>query len=207
MWDRLLTVYQLGVAGRVRLGFTHMQTLEQALGTLGSMQERLETEQSSTGRELLRLSVAECKRTIVDSLRQHAWHAAWLLPAWKQETTMALAATTARLLTALAARPGYLLRFVPELYLEAALDMMHSARRAEGRVWEDATAMCASGMDAVVDGLCTLCGDPRIVSPEAQGMLLQTTWVLLQEGVSRAKCQNVPRVLCSICWVSPCLGG
>jgi len=185
VWDRLLTVYQLGVAGRVRLGFTHMQTLEQALGTLGSMQERLNTEQSSTGRELLRLSVVECKRTIVDSLRQHAWHAAWLLPAWKQESAVALAAVTSRLMCAIAARPGCLLRFVPELYLESALDMMHSARRAERRVWPDAEAICAFGMDAVIDAVCTLCGDARIVSPEAQGMLLQTSWVLLQEEVSR----------------------
>lgn len=50
---------------------------------------------------------------------------AWLLPAWKQEATLALATCVCRLLAAASAAPeGNLLRYVPEMYLEATLDMV-----------------------------------------------------------------------------------
>jgi hypothetical protein len=148
------------------------------------MQGRLDAERSPAGRELLSLSVVECKRTVVESLRQHAWHAAWLLAGWKQEAALALAAATCRLLAAAAARPGPPLRFLPELYLEAALDMMHSGRRAEGRVWSTPGALCAGGLDCVVGGVAAALGDARILSPEAGSMLMQTAWVVLEEAVS-----------------------
>lgn len=57
---------------------------------------------------------------------------AWLLAGWKQEATLALSALVCRLLGALGAASDTLFRYVPELYLEATLDMVCAARcRAE----------------------------------------------------------------------------
>jgi len=50
---------------------------------------------------------------------------AWLLSEWKQEGTLALSTLVCRLLAAVsAAGEGGLLRYVPEMYLEATLDMV-----------------------------------------------------------------------------------
>ena len=108
----------------MRLTFTHLKTLEQALTSLQQMARRVTTERSASGRTLLRMSMDELKKTIVDSLRQYTWHTTWLLEGWKQEGCLALAAVVSRLVSAVAARPGTLLAFVPELYLESALDMV-----------------------------------------------------------------------------------
>jgi len=177
----LLNFYSLGVAARVRFCFTHLNTLEQALNSLHHMNERMNTERNDGGKELLRLSIAECKKTAEDSLRQHAWHSTWLTSQWKQEGTLAIAAVTARVLETVASREGQLLAYVQEPILEAVLDMMHAARRSEARAWETADQVDSFGMDSVVSCIITLCDDDRIVSPEAKSILLQSLWAMLSD--------------------------
>lgn len=108
----------------MRLGFTHLATLEQALASLQQMADRLEVERNASGRTLLRMSIEELQKTVVESLRQYSWHTTWLLEGWKQESCLAVAAVVARLIQAIADREGPLLSFVPELYLDSALDMV-----------------------------------------------------------------------------------
>jgi Kip1 ubiquitination-promoting complex protein 1 len=177
----LLNFYSLGVAARVRFCFTHLNTLEQALNSLRHMNERMDSERNTGGRELLRLSIAECRKTVEDSLRQHAWHSSWLTPAWKQEGTLAIAAVTARILEQVASEEGQLLAYVQEPILEAVLDMMHAARRSESRAWKTAAEVDSFGMDSVVSCIITLCDDDRIVSPEAKSILLQSLWAMISD--------------------------
>jgi hypothetical protein len=177
----LLNFYSLGVAARVRYCFTHLNTLEQALNSLHHMNERLNVERNTNGRELLRLSIAECKKTVEDSLRQHAWHSTWLTSTWKQEGTLAIAAVTARVLETVASKEGQLLAYVQEPILEAVLDMMHAARRSEARAWKTAEEVDSFGMDSVVSCIITLCDDARIVSPESKSILLQSLWAMLSD--------------------------
>lgn len=122
--DRALVLYNLGVSPRMRLGFTHLATLEQGLFSLQQMADRLDRERTSSGRTLLRMSIEELQKTIVESLRQYTWHTTWLLEGWKQEGCLAMAAVTSRLLEQVGKLEGTLLSFVPEVYLEAALDMV-----------------------------------------------------------------------------------
>jgi hypothetical protein len=144
---------------------------------------RLETSDSDSTRELLNLSVPECKRSIVDSLRQHAWHQAWLLPFWKQQATFALSATLCRFLNAAAVASPGLQRYIPDVYLEGALDLLHSVRRAEPRAFATAEALQETGLESVADYVVSAFADPRVVNPEAKGMLLQTLWLLAHEKV------------------------
>lgn len=177
----LLNFYSLGVAARVRFCFTHLNTLEQALNSLHHMNERMNSERNTGGRELLRISIAECKKTVEDSLRQHAWYSTWLTSQWKQEGTLAIAAVTARVLETVASNEGQLLAYVQEPILEAVLDMMHAARRSEARAWETAEEVDSFGMDSVVSCIITLCDDDRIVSPESKSILLQSLWAMLSD--------------------------
>lgn len=134
--DHLINLYSLGVASRVRYCFTHLNTLEQALNSLHHMSDRMGSERNAGGRELLRLSIAECKKTVEDSLRQHAWHSTWLTPQWKQEATLGVATVMARVVLEVAGREGPLLSYVQEPYLEAILEMVSSIGRNKQLNWE-----------------------------------------------------------------------
>jgi hypothetical protein len=48
----------------------------------------------------------------------------WLLSSWRQQAAFVLCVSTAQLLKAVSARPGPLLRYVPEFYVSAMLDMV-----------------------------------------------------------------------------------
>jgi hypothetical protein len=195
VWDRLLCLWHLGVANRVRAGFAAVHQLENALSTLRAVDGQLAAAGGGAGggAPLLRASAAECQRAALEALRAHAWHAAWLQPPWKQDATLALASVVARLLLSLAAdTDGDLLRYVPELYLEASLDMMHAARRAEHRPRGGAAALAAWGAEDVVAATVALLPDRRVVAPEARSMLLQTAWALLQEGEGAAIVASSP---------------
>ena len=137
-WDwwlihHCITLYALGVAPRVRYGFTHNDTLEQTLRSLRAMTERRdrderEAEEGGGGGhgplEILELSIEEAKSTVRNTQRQHGWEHAWIMQGWQQEGTLAMAAVIGRLLMAIQDVEGPLLAYVQDLYLESALDMV-----------------------------------------------------------------------------------
>eukprot|EP00887_Chlorella_sp_A99_P000718 scaffold5.g718.t1 len=175
LWDRLLVLHHLGVAPALRELFGHVHSLEQAMATLAALSERQGASASA------RLA-ADCKREVVSSLRHHGWHQGWLLSPWKQEAAMSVAVTACRVMEAAAEQREGLLRYVPELYLETTLDMLHAVRRAEPSVVADGLAN--RGLDIVIGLVVGHLTDRRIINPDTRGILLQagwSMWVMLQE--------------------------
>jgi hypothetical protein len=66
----------------------------------------------------------DCRHEFVRSLRHHEWAQCWLLAPWRQQTAFVLSVAAAQLVAAVAARPGALLRYVPEFYISSLLDMV-----------------------------------------------------------------------------------
>ena len=122
--DRLMRLYHLGVAPRVRMTFTHGNTVEQSLNSLQSIINVIREERSSGARRLLRLSIEESRRLALTAVRQQCWSVCWLMNSWKQELSLAVATCVARVLEAVSHRKEGLISFVPEYYLEATLDIV-----------------------------------------------------------------------------------
>ncbi|GAB4816683.1 hypothetical protein N2152v2_003729 [Parachlorella kessleri] len=122
---------------------------------------------------VLRHALAEQQQRVVE--------AAWLLSEWKQEATLGLSTLVCRLLAAVSeAGEGVLLRYVPEMYLEATLDMMHAVHRAEPCV-DDAAGLLRRGVDVCLAFLVAHMAEERIANPDVRSMPLQTVWVLVQQ--------------------------
>lgn len=76
----------------------------------------------------------QCQEQFARSLRAHEWAQCWLLSPWRQQAAFVLAVSTAQLVDAVARqRPGgQLLRYVPELYIGAMLDMVRRMGGGQG---------------------------------------------------------------------------
>lgn len=101
-----------------------METFDAALNSFKSMEKRLEGEFDIPTIEFLKFSIAECKKTMIESLRQCMWHLTWLMPAWKQETYAAVSAVGCRIISEVAKSTTPLLAYVPDLYVDGALEMV-----------------------------------------------------------------------------------
>lgn len=122
----------MGAGPLIKLNYTYMQTFEAALGSYKALEERaaMETEPAST--EFLKFSLRECKKTMVESLRQCMWHLTWLMPSWKQETFAASAATMSRIITSVAELDLPLISYVPDLYIDGTLEMVRLWQHMSG---------------------------------------------------------------------------
>lgn len=122
--DRLMRLYSLGVAPRIRMGFTYGNTIDQALSSLQHMMARWREERNPGAVELLRLSIEESRKLALTAVRQQCWSVCWMMIPWKQEVSLAVASIVSRVLSIVATKNKLSLPFVPEYYLESVLDIV-----------------------------------------------------------------------------------
>jgi len=117
-------LYHFGAENLLRMNQRYLQTFEAALGSFRALRDRLEAEDENSTTEFLKFSLRECKKTMLESLRQSIWYLTWLMPSWKQETLAGTASAMSRILSSAVKDNSQLITFVPEFYLIAILDMV-----------------------------------------------------------------------------------
>jgi len=118
------TMYHFGAENLLKMNHRYLQTFEAALGSFRALGDRLEDEEENSTTEFLKFSLRECKKTMLESLRQSIWYLTWLMPSWKQETLAATASAMSRILSSAVKDTSQLITFVPEFYVTAVLDMV-----------------------------------------------------------------------------------
>lgn len=117
-------LYHFGAENLLKMNQRYLHTFEAALGSFRALGERLEAEEENSTTEFLKFSLRECRKTMLESLRQSIWYLTWLMPSWKQETLAATASVMSRILSSAVKDKSQLITFVPEFYLVAILDMV-----------------------------------------------------------------------------------
>lgn len=127
--DRLLVLCHLSVAPQMREGLSHLAAMQSAMQGLRAMGGQ--EQDAGAGGQMLAETRRQCREQFARSLRAHEWTQCWLLSPWRQQAAFVLAVSTAQLVEAVSRQRsgGQLLRYVPELYVGAMLDMV---RRAVG---------------------------------------------------------------------------
>ncbi|KAL4860036.1 E3 ubiquitin-protein ligase RNF123 [Chlorella vulgaris] len=175
LFDRILMLCHLSVAPLMRSSLSHLTCMQNAMSGLRAVA----ASQAATGTSrMLNQTRRDCRQEFVRSLRHHEWAQCWLLAPWRQQTAFVLSVAAAQLVAAVAARPGALLRYVPEFYISSLLDMVHAVHRCEPSVL-DHQAMLGLGLRHIVEFVVSHLEDERVVSPEVQARLMH----MVLEGV------------------------
>lgn len=111
----------LSVAPLMRGSLSHLAAMQSAMTGLRAMAGQ---GGDGGGGAVLAQTRRQCREEFTRSLRAHEWVQCWLLPAWRQQAAFVLSVASTQLVAAVSARRGELLRYVPELFCSAMLDMV-----------------------------------------------------------------------------------
>lgn len=177
--DSCFTLFHVGAGQVIKKISTFMQTFEAAMSSFKTMIEKFSKEDVDP--DFVALSLRECKKTMMHSLRMLMWHLNWLMPKWKQHTFGALASTMSRILLEVQKDTNAPeLSYVAGFYVENILEMVLACRGPEVS-WPTFEDNVKFHFEPVLELCIKLTRDPRVLHPRVQNSVLYSLWVMLRD--------------------------
>ena len=177
--DSCFILFHLGAGQVLKKINTFMQTFEAAVSSFKTMVEKFSKE--DVDQDFVEMSLQECKKAMMHSLRMLMWHLNWLMPKWKQQTFGALASTMSRVLLEIQKDENAPdLSYVADFYVENILEMILACRGPDVS-WP----MFDGNLKVLFEPVLKLCiqliRDQRVLHPRVQNSVLYSIWIMLRD--------------------------
>eukprot|EP00741_Cyanophora_paradoxa_P016509 tig00020927_g15940.t1 len=184
LMDAAVVLYHLAVGQRYKLASQLLQGHSQASAHLEEAARRAASAPPEQ-RPALEAAAHALEEEVVEKARACAWRRAALYSDRKKELLYSFSRLVLRTVQELGERTdalGAAYAYLPEYYVEAAIDAFHAVRRADPAL-PLTREPYREGLHAVVAFLVArFHADARIVNPDLRDFLLQSVSVLLQYG-------------------------
>lgn len=178
--DSCFILYHLGAGQVIKKINTFMQTFEAAMSSFKTMVDKFSREH--VDKDFMELSLKECKKTMMHSLRMLMWHLNWLMPRWKQQTFGALASTMSRVLLEIQKDTNTTdLSYVAGFYVENILEMILACRGPDVS-WPTFQGSVKALFEPVLELCISMTTDSRVLNPHVQNSVLYSIWIMLRDG-------------------------
>ena len=177
--DSCFILFHLGAGQMMKKINTFMQTFEAAMSTFKTMVDKLSNEDAD--QDFMEMSLKECKKAMMHSLRMLMWHLNWLMPKWKQQTLGAIASTMSRVLLEIQKDENAPdVSYVADFYVENILDMILACRGPEVS-WPTYDGNLQVLFEPVLKLCINFTQDPRVLNPRVQNSVLYSICIMLRD--------------------------